>query len=122
MIVTKNLRAGAAIAAYTIVKPDVTAGQVVTGAAAADKVIGVSTDVPAAAAERCDVIMLGEAKVIAGAAFAAGDLLISDAAGRAIVAAAVAGTNVRTIGFAREAASALGDIVEIIVQPGVFQG
>lgn len=122
MLLTKNRKAGAAIAAYTIVKPDATAGQVVAAAAAADKAIGVTTDVAASAGERADVIMLGDAKVVAGAAFADGDLLMSDASGRAIVAAAAAGANVRTIGVAREAASAAGDIVEINVQPGVFQG
>lgn len=122
MLVTKNFKATSAIAAYTIVKNDATAGQIVAAAAAADKVMGVTTEVAAAAGERADVIMLGEAKVIAGAAFAAGDLLMSDASGRAITATAAAGANVRTVGIAREAASAAGDICEIIVQPGVFQG
>lgn len=122
MSITKNYVAAAAIAAYTIVKPDAAAGKVVAAAAAADKLIGVTTDVDAVLGERADVIHLGEAKVVAGAAFAAGDLLMSDASGRAIVAAAAAGANVRTVGYAREAATALGDIVEIVVQPGVFQG
>lgn len=122
MLTTKNYLTAAAIAAYTIVKPDAAAGKVIAAAAGADKAFGVTTDVDAVLGERADVIHLGEAKVVAGAAFAAGDLLMSDAAGRAIVAAAAAGVNVRTVGYAREAATALGDIVEIVVQPGVFQG
>lgn len=122
MLFIKNYLAAAAIAAYTIVKPDAAAGKVVAAAAAADKVIGVTTDVDAILGERADVIHLGEGKVVAGAAFAAGDQLMSDASGRAIVAAAAAGANVRTVGYAREAATALGDIVEIVVKPGVFQG
>lgn len=122
MLMTKNYVAAAAIPAYTIVKPDAAAGKVAAAAAAADKLIGVTTDVDAVLGERADVIHLGEAKVVAGAAFAAGDLLMSDASGRAIVAAAAVAANVRTVGYAREAALALGDIVEIVVQPGVFQG
>ena len=122
MLLTKNFTANGAVPAYTIVKPDAAAGKVIAAAAGADKVFGVSTDVDAVLGERIDVILLGDARVIAGAAFAAGDLLMADASGRAILAAAAAGANVRTIGIAREAAAALGDIVEIVVQPGVFQG
>lgn len=122
MSMTKNYRTTAAIPAYTIVKPDAAAGRILAGAAGADKVFGVTTDVDAVLGEPADVIHLGEAKVVAGAAFAAGDLLMSDASGRAIVAAAGLGLNVRTVGLAREAATALGDIVELVVNPGVFQG
>ena len=122
MLCIKNYLTAGVIPAYTIVKPGGTAYTVVAAAAASDKTIGVTTDVDSVSGERADVIQVGEAKVVAGAAFAAGDLLMSDASGRAIVAAAAAGTNVRTIGYAQQAASALGDICEIIVQPGVFQG
>jgi hypothetical protein len=122
MLLIKNFLAAGVIPAYTIVKPGGTDFQIVAAAAGADKVTGVTTDVDAASGERADVIQLGEAKVVAGAAFAAGDLLMSDASGRAITAAAAAGVNVRTVGYARQSANALGDIVEINVQPGVFQG
>ena len=122
MILIKNYLTTAIIAAYTIVKPAATDFTIAPAAAAGDKAFGVTTDVDAASGERADVIHLGEAKVLAGAAFAAGDLLMSDASGRAITAAAAAGANVRTIGYARQSANALGDIVEINVQPGVFQG
>lgn len=118
----KNYVAGGAIPAYSPVKYGGTAGQVVVANAAADKVIGVSTDVDAVLGERVDVIHFGEGKVLAGAAFAAGDLLTADATSRGIVAAAAAGANVRTFGQAREAATAAGDIVEVMVLPGVFQG
>lgn len=122
MLLIKNYLTAAIIAAYTIVKPGGTDFTVVPGAAAGDKVFGVTTDVDAVSGEPADVIHLGEAKVLAGAAFAAGDPLMSDASGRAILAAAAAGTNVRTVGYARQSALAVGDIVEIVVQPGVFQG
>lgn len=122
MLVIKSYLTAGVIPGYTIVKPGGTAYTVVAAAAAADKAIGVSADVDAASGERQDIIALGEAKVVAGAAFTAGDLLMSDASGRAVAAAAAAGTNVRTVGYAVQAASALGDICEIMVQPGVFQG
>lgn len=122
MLVIKNYITSSVIPAFTIVKPGGTAYQVAAAAAAADKVIGVTTDVDAVSGERADVIALGEGKVVAGAAFAAGDLLMADASGRGITAAAAAGTNVRTVGYAVQAASALGDVCEIMVQPGVFQG
>lgn len=122
MLLIKNYLTAASVAAYTIVKPGGVDFTIVPAAAAGDKVFGVTTDVDAATGERADVIHLGEAKVVAGAAFAAGDQLMSDASGRAITAAAAAGANVRTVGYARQSANALGDIVEINVQPGVFQG
>lgn len=118
----KNYVAGGAIPAYTPVKFGATAGEVVVATAAADKVIGVSTDVASVQGERVDIIHSGEAKVVAGAAFAAGDLLTANGASKGIVAAAAAGSNVRTFGMARELASAADDIVEILVLPGSFQG
>lgn len=118
----KSYLAGGAIPAYTAVKFDVVAGQVVAAAAAADKVIGVTMEVPAVAGERVDVMHMGEGKVVAGAAYAAGDPLVANAAGQAITAAPAAGANVRLIGFAREAAVALNDICEVHVAPGLMQG
>jgi hypothetical protein len=122
MLLIKNYITSAIVLAYTIVKPGAVDFTVAPAAAAGDKVTGVTTDVDAALGERADVIHLGEAKVVAGAAFSAGDKLMSDASGRAITAAAAGGTNVGTVGYARQAALALGDIVEIVVQPGTFQG
>jgi hypothetical protein len=122
MLIIKNRIAGGAVPAYTFVKPGGTAGTAVQATAATDKVIGVSTDVDSVLGERMDVIHLGPAKVIAGAAFADGDLLMSDASGRAILAAAAAGSNVRICAQAREAATAAGDIVEVNIFPASFQG
>lgn len=118
----KNYLAGGAIPAYTPVKFSANPGEVVAAVAATDKVIGVTMDVAVVAGERVDVIHLGEAKVVAGAAFAAGDLLMASAGSQALVAAAAAGANVRVFGEARELASAQGDIVEIVVFPSMFQG
>ena len=121
MLLQKTYLAVAAIAAYTIVRYSGDFA-VTPASAAADRVCGVSDDVDRVANEPADIIHMGEARVVAGAAFVAGDLLMSDAQGRAILAAAAAGANVRTVGYARQSAAAAGDIVEIIVQPGTFQG
>lgn len=119
---SKNYVAAGAIPAYSLVKFNGVAGQVAVAAAATDEVVGVTGDVDVVAGERVDVIHLCEAQAVAGAAIAAGKFLVSDAAGRAVAAAPGAGANVRTVGYAREAAAALGDVIQIMVQPGSMQG
>lgn len=118
----KNYTAEAAIGAYRIVKFGAADGGVLIATAAGDKIVGVNDRMAAAAAgDRIDVVRTGIAEVEYGAAVAAGDLLMSDASGRAIVAAAAAGANVRTIGVA-EVAGVLGDIGSVHLAPGSFQG
>lgn len=118
----KNYTAEAAIAGYRIVKFGAADGGVLVAAAASDKIVGVNDRLAAAAAgDRIDIIRSGIAEVEYGGAVAAGDLLISDASGRAIAAAAVAGTNTRTIGIA-EVAGVVGDIGSVLLVPGSFQG
>lgn len=117
----KSYSAGAGIAAYTLVKFSA-AETVVAAAAASDFIVGVSHDVAAATGERVDVAHDGIAFVVAGAAIAQGALLTSDASGRAVTAAPGAGTNNRVIGFAIEAAAALGDVIRVQLSPGSFQG
>lgn len=113
----------AAIEAYRIVKFDGTVKTtVLKAAAAADALIGVAEGVDIAASGRVDVVMLGLAKVIAGAAFNPGAYLTSDGSGRAIVSAAAAGVNNGIVGIAMEEATAAGDIVEILVNPHSRQG
>lgn len=86
----------------------------VTTAGANAVAIGVQQDLPAAAGRGCRVRHLGTSKVLAGAAFAAGAQLKTDAAGAFI--AASTGQNAPCI--ALEAALAAGDIVEALVMPG----
>lgn len=118
----KNYTAEAAIAAYRLVKFGAADGGVLIAAAAGDKIVGVNDRLAAAAAgDRIDIIRSGIAEVEYGGAVAAGDLLISDASGRAIAATAVAGTNTRTIGIA-EVAGVVGDIGSVLLVPGSFQG
>lgn len=120
-LLLKNFTAGAAINAYRICK--FSAAETVTLAAAAtDSLIGVNNDVAPVLGERCDVVMLGIAFVEAGAAIALGAMVTSDAVGRAVTAAPAAGVNNRVIGLALEAASASGDIIRVLLEPGVIQG
>lgn len=117
----KSFTAGAAIAAFRLVKLSA-AETVVPAAAAADASIGVANEVAAASGERQDVVMAGIAFVEAGAAVALGALVMSDASGRGITATAAAGTNVRVIGTALDAASAAGDVIRVLLSLGSFQG
>lgn len=117
----KNFVAEAAIGKYRIVKFGTADGQVVQGAAAADLLVGVSTDIAAAINERCDVIVDGQADVEYGGAVTRGALLTSDATGKAVAAAPAAGVNNRIIGIAMVSGVA-GDIGSVLVSPGSVQG
>ena len=78
--------------------------------------IGVTDEVTVAAGASVDAIVSGIAWVTAGAAFALGAPLTSDASGRAITSA-TAGN--RIVGFALEAAAAAGDRVRCVIAQGV---
>lgn len=118
----KNYSAEAAIAAYRIVKFGAADGGVLQSAAAADKHIGVTDRIPAAASgDRIDVTRTGIAEVEYGGNVAAGDQLTADASGRAIAVTASTGANVRVIGVA-EVAGVSGDIGSMLINPGSFQG
>jgi hypothetical protein len=118
----KNYSAEGAIPAYRIVKFGAADGGVLVSAAAADKHVGVNGRLAAAVAgDRIDITRTGIAEVEYGGNVAAGDLLTSDASGRAIVATAAGAANIRIAGVA-EVAGAVGDIGSMLVQPGSFQG
>ena len=119
--IVRNFKAEAAIAAFTIVKPGTADGQVLAGAAVSDKLLGITTDIPAAINERCDVILSDIADVLYGGAVTRGDLLTSDASGRAVTAAPAAGTNNRIIGVALLSGVA-GDVGQVAIAPGMMQG
>lgn len=121
-MLAKAYTAEAVIAPYRIVKFGAADGGVVQAAAAADKSIGVSGRLGAAAVgDRIDIERIGIVEVQYGAAVARGDLLMSDANGKAIVAAAAGGANVRVIGVA-EVSGVLDDIGSMCIEPGSFQG
>lgn len=122
MGLAKGFKAEAAITKRRIIKFGATDTGALMAAAGADFAIGVSSEIDAIIGEPCDVFLNGTAEVEAGAAIARGALLMSDGVGRAITAAAAAGTNVRIIGFALAAASGVGDIIPLNLEPGSFQG
>ena len=117
----KGFKAQAAIPAFTLVALGAADGQVVAAAAVTDKIIGVTTDVAPAINERCDVILTGIADVLYGGAVTRGDLLTSDASGRAVTAAPGAGTNNRIIGVA-VLSGVLNDIGQVLISQGMMQG
>ena len=121
IILARNYTAGGAIPAFRLVRLSA-AETVVLATAGTDAIIGAIQDVSPANGERVDVVHMGVAFIEAGAAVAQGALLMADANGRAITATAAAGSNVRTIGFAIEAAAALGDQIRVQLSPGSFQG
>jgi hypothetical protein len=79
-------------------------------AVAGDVALGVADYDASAAGKPLNLIVMGTAKVEAGGAFAAGDLIQADAQGRAIVKAAGA-----TNGRALQAAGAAGQFVEVLL-------
>lgn len=90
---------------------------VITPSAAGAAAIGVLQNKPAAG-QTAEVLLLGITKAVAGAAIAAGDLLMSDSTGRVITATA-AGAFPAThfiIGRALNAAAAAGVIVSVVLQ------
>lgn len=110
--------AGAAIAQYTMVKLDSTAGQVINSVDDASPIIGVALQAATAAGDRIAVQQGGVAKVKAGAAIALNAVVTSIAAGKADDAFQ-AGTGVRYyFGIALRAATADGDIIPVLVRPG----
>jgi hypothetical protein len=120
-VLTKTFTAGGAIAARTLVKFSA-AETVVAAAAAGDSLLGATTDIAAASGERVDVVLSGVAEISAGAAITRGALVMSNASGRVITAAASAGANIRTIGIALDGADADGDVIRVLLAPGSFQG
>lgn len=120
---TKSLTAGAAIAAYRIVKPSaLVPGAIAQAAGAAEYSIGVAGSIAAAAnGDRIEVILAGAAEVEYGGNVGTGDLLTSDADGKAVAAAPAAGVNSRIIGVAMVDGVA-GDIGSVLISPSSMQG
>lgn len=118
---SKNYIAGAAINARRIVKFGAADHTVILAAAATDLSIGVSELGCTAAADRLDIIKEGHALVEFGGTVTRGQKLTSDATGRAVAAAPVAGVNNQIIGFA-EVSAVVGDIGQMFIAPSVMQG
>lgn len=119
-LTVRTYTAGAAIAARRIVKfsADYT---VIQAAAATDAAVGVADLAAVAAGDRVDVSREGIVPVEYGGTVTRGDLLTSDASGRAVTAAPAAGVNNRIIGIA-EVSGVVGDIGSVLLSIGSTQG
>lgn len=118
----KSYSAEGAISPCRIVKFGAANYGVLQATAGADSVIGVTDAVlTIAQGESVDIIHSGIAEVELGGGVTRGDLLMSDANGKGIAAAAAAGANVRTIGPALVSGVA-GDKIPVLIIPGTFQG
>lgn len=109
-----NYLAEVAVGKHLIVKFGSADGAIVPGAAAADSLIGVSTDVPADAGERCDVFRSGIVPVVYGGNVTKGDLLTCDANSKAVVAS----SGERIVGCA-EVSGVANDIGSVCLSLGV---
>lgn len=118
----KTYTAEAAIGACLFVKPGAADYGALAGAAAADKLIGISvSNVAAASGDPVDVIHDGIADLTLGGTVARGDLLVSDAAGKGVVAAPTTGANAR-YGAVALVSGVSGDIIPVKVTLGSVQG
>lgn len=111
----KAYTAESGIGKFKICKFGTTVGGAVQAAAAADKMMGVSSEVVVDSAQRVDIARDGLARVVYGGTVAAGDLLTSDASGNAVVTTTQGN---RYLGIA-EVAGVSGDIGIVLVCPGI---
>lgn len=138
---TKNFVAEATINPYRIVRFGTNDNAVLQAAAATDSILGVAKVpqgqysraiqtgalppalpvVTIASGFQVDVVLGGIAEVEYGGTVARGDLLTTDANGKAIKAVPAAGSNNRTLGLATISGVA-GDIGCVLISPGSIQG
>lgn len=105
-----------AVGRYRIVKAGTGVKSCVLAAAATDKLLGTSDELPHTAGELVDVAVGSVPNVVLGGTVAQGDWLTSDANGAAI---ATTTTGNRVIGYA-EIAGVAGDEITYIRAPGVL--
>lgn len=121
-LLTENFTAEAAVAPRRFVKPGTADGKVLQGAAATDKIFGVSDSLGADAADdRIDIHTAGVVEVEYGGELTRGDQLTADADGKAVAAAPATGVNNNVGGQARVSGVA-GDIGLVQLSPGMIQG
>ena len=121
-LLEKTYLAEAAIPAYSIVKLGAADTGVLPAAAATDFLIGVAArDFDAASGERLDIMTHGIAPVKLGGNVTRGGPVTSDANADGVAPAPAAGANVRIIGFAM-ASGVAGDVIDVLVSPGMLQG
>jgi hypothetical protein len=118
---SKTFIAGAAIAAYRIVKPGSDDDHVVQGAAASDYLIGVADNLGAGTGERVGIVFSGIAEVEFAGVVTRGQFVTADSNGKGVNAGPAAGTNNRIIGIALNTTAA-GDIAPVLLTQGSVQG
>jgi hypothetical protein len=118
---TKSYTAEAVINPNRIVKVGAADFGVLQGAAVADKLIGISTEIDAQLGERVDVIHEGIADLKLGGTVARGDFVTTDASGQGVTAAPAAGANAQVIGKAL-VSGVIGDVIPVLVAPSTVQG
>lgn len=104
----KNYVAGAAVTAGRIVKHGTSGELMIHAAANTDKSVGVA-DADAESGGRLDVVLTGTVDVCYGGTVARGDLLTSDASGKAVVAAS--GNRVIGVAMASGVANDIGEVL-----------
>ena len=110
----KTFHAPASVEGYRIVTLAVGVNTVETANAVTDPLIGVTTSIGSMDNGRCDVIVGGISEIKIGGSVTRGDVLTTDASGRAVTSGA--GTD-RIIGLALQDA-VLDDIASILVAQG----
>ncbi len=120
-ILSKTFTAGAAIGASKFVKMGASDGLVIEAVDGAAPIIGVSPREATASGDRIDIQMMGIAKVKSGGTISRGALATASTAGVAVAAAPATGVNAYVAGNVL-AASASGDLTDILLAPGIMQG
>lgn len=118
----KSYKAGAQIAPNLIVKFTANEGEVTPAAAATDLLIGVSVEkITVPSGQRADIVHGGIAQVKLGGTVARGNEITSDATGQGVASAPAAGSNNRIVGIALRSGVS-GDVIPVLMAPGVKQG
>lgn len=108
-------KAGAVLAAHTIVKMDTAANEVCNATDATAPILGVVRNAPAENAA-ADIAYTGTALVKASTTISKGATVTATTGGKAVTTT-TAGNFV--LGVALEAAGADGDLIEVLLTPGV---
>lgn len=109
--------ATAAIGKYLIAAHGAADGTAVQADDGSTMMVGVTTDIPAAAGETVDVVRSGPASVTFGGNVTRGNPLTADANGRAIAVALPAEADTFIVGYA-EVSGVAGDIASALIAPG----
>ena len=117
----KSLVAQSAVAAFLIIKPGTADMTVVPAAAATDLLLGTADSLNKDTGEMVDLDLRPIAEVKLGGSITRGQPITSNAAGKGVVAAPAAGSNVRISGLAAKNGSA-DDVIPYFRAPGVMQG